>query len=881
MANTHTRNKSSSADIVIHDENLSPTSVSTLDRVQTLLASLASERFPPAESSYSSYVDTQCDRLRELQVILIDSSHRFGRVKDDFRRFGGFDIIVAIVGQLGHLASRRSPQRDVFELLKVTLHVLSEVLSEHDRNRSFFNSCTGRQGWQALEENIKTFRAALDVHEHGNSGQLPAKLFDILFGFALREEESSNVFRSLSSNSKELRASSSGSKSPSNESSKTSDKGEFNSSDKKPRSIILWYPEITPIILRVLGASSIVKQHNNEPRPLHGLIESILSALDVIHSHSHYNAVALLRSGSLDPLLHMLFSGILTSDEQLLCRKIAMSLLQLGCTSPHTALEIFNAASYTPQASDVLATCVTTAHEPAHFVLDSSLYGHASLELATIRGNFPPNERAGGFTLMTWFRIDEFDPKCHTTLFGAFDQTQECFVLLYLERESRQLVLQTSISSERPSVRFKSLVFRSGTWYHIAVVQRSPRPDGLSRASLLVNGELRERVKCVYPQRPKSTSSSTTKPSSRSTTPSFSEASVQAFVGTPRGLAPRLGTNVLTSRWSIASCQLILTALQEDLIFVYFNLGPRYVGNFQDSLGSFQTYRTSTALNLRNELSQGQASERSVVAKAIKSKAGNINEESNFAINLIAASVPTKEFRRLLSICQAYKDDNDSIIRQHNRQPEEWEVDMPYNLGVFHVSDEASQLAASAKPLGGVVLLNVPSIDEFSWQICGSTGLALRVLERAKSEDEILRAMNLIFGLVQDNWRISEAFERENAFSTVAWLLRSKPVFRRRHIKDRINEDTPHGSFALELLRFILVQVGYKEQDTSSSVILNPLAYRALIVDSDIWRLSDGATQRLYYKQFVDIVANSQFAQFNVKRLTRMRMWLASFLESC
>jgi len=55
------------------------------------------------------------------------------------------------------------------------------------------------------------------------------------------------------------------------------------------------------------------------------------------------------------------------------------------------------------------------------------------------------------------------------------------------------------------------------------------------------------------------------------------------------------------------------------------------------------------------------------------------------------------------------------------------------------------------------------------------------------------------------------------------------------------------------------------------SFIINPLAYRVLLIDFDTWRKSAPITQELYYKQFVTFAVNSKFHEFNSRRLQRMR----------
>src|SRR5699024_9553650 len=114
---------------------------------------------------------------------------------------------------------------------------------------------------------------------------------------------------------------------------------------------------------------------------------------------------------------------------------------------------------------------------------------------------------------------------------------------------------------------------------------------------------------------------------------------VQAFFGTPQDLAMRLGKAVSTSRWSLASAILFDEAYSDDMVSVCYNLGSRYYGNFQASLGSFQTYKASAALNLRNEHLHPGKEEHSDIVTAIRRRASVLVRESSILINVSPIAV--------------------------------------------------------------------------------------------------------------------------------------------------------------------------------------------------------------------------------------------------
>ena len=123
--------------------------------------------------------------------------------------------------------------------------------------------------------------------------------------------------------------------------------------------------------------------------------------------------------------------------------------------------------------------------------------------------------------------------------------------------------------------------------------------------------------------------------------------------------------------------------------------------------------------------------------------------------------------------------------------------------------------------------------------------------------------------------------ERENGFGVLAILVRSKllesDVRGEERDESRKSSDSEHSerSGKLELskrvLMSILTFVGYQSERLEDSVINNPLAYRILLVDLDVWRSSAAEVQKLYYEQFIVFAQRSKFRQFNTKRLSRMR----------
>ena len=187
--------------------------------------------------------------------------------------------------------------------------------------------------------------------------------------------------------------------------------------------------------------------------------------------------------------------------------------------------------------------------------------------------------------------------------------------------------------------------------------------------------------------------------------------------------------------------------------------------------------------------------------------------------------------------------------------------------------------------LTGDPVISVPqSLDDVSWRIGGSAAVHLSLVHAASSIESTILAVVTLYEAVQDNWRNSEAMERDNGYSILAALLREKfrpavgnytaspmsPMTPKSPVL--FHNDEERSALMSALLRSTLKFVGYDFERPGHSIITNPLAYRILLVDLDIWRLGNLSILQLYYSQFSTFATESHYRRFNAKRLSRMRM---------
>ncbi|EWC48126.1 hypothetical protein DRE_02705 [Drechslerella stenobrocha 248] len=747
------------------------------------------------------------DRL--LQLLQLRSSLKQlpdGSWQEVFRLLGGFDSLLQALTNVAGFYSLEEPE-DVrlclIDYLKCVLNLLSESLVGHAGNKRFFSK---KVGFDALERGLAATGLPVSA---------PDYLFGLLFAFGMNDETFTTFIvrcrRELPEAPADLIP---------HVREKT--KSAFSGND------LLRHNAILPVVVSFYKALELDRVTST----------AVLQAILSLSLSNHYNLNEVHRSEILSTFILPSLWPSKTEDDELqsMFSEIAYSLIELGVNYPDDAKLIFRHAIDDPTAAKFLLHGLKKSRTPPLIQFDLSLHGYASVELAALGRSFPPSNN--GYTLSLWVYIDNFDDSVHTTLFGIFDGSQKCFVLAYLEQDTHKLILQTSVSSSKGSIRFRNYVFEEKTWYHIVVAHRRGKATSAAKALLYVNGDFIEQSKCSYPSNP---------PSPQNT--------VQAFLGTPADLSPRIGHGVLSSKWSIANAYLFEDIISDDLIAVHYNLGPRYYGNFQDCLGGFQTYEASASLNMRNEVMHPGKEEKSDIISAIRQKASTVMPESKVLLNISATGVLDDTYNvpndvRILT---------EKVSRQASKNLQSFVRKGPMSLNgaVPFISDALCVQQGTAIMTGDPVVLFPGSLDNAAWKIGGAAAVTLKLVEAAKTSQEVCTAVEILFETIKNNWRNSEAMERENGFGILAYLLRTKEI---------------PGIVCIELLDLILNFVGYNADHPEESILINPLAYRVLLVDFELWRKADMPTQKAYFAQFIVFGSGSINHRFNAKRLLRMRI---------
>ena len=863
------------------------------------LRSLADELIRSSEASPPTpdVLQAQSNALRRMRQLLIDSQEQT-QTKDAFRHVRGFDVLLLSLRSISGFYSPSTlstPDRiDFFEVIKATLDVLSESLNEHSGNKRFFAKRVEDDGWGALEQALAStgIFGGQSKSRRDDAGQ--EQLFGILFAFALGEEAMTRIFRDIDRKVEEAQAKQDLADAiepafpPSvNDFTVSSPRSVFSDFEVDQEALrsqvrgifsgneVLQNPDIVPIILHFWLGLSGEEAPGTRSKPLS---VSVLLAILEITALSSHNKASLHVTGVLSIVLPILFENKCAAAEAGLLRELADNLIEFGINRLDDAYYLFRKAATSESASQFLLQGMRTSRAPPFIQFDLSLQGFSAIEIPELGRPFPPVSPGGGYTFTAWIRVDEYDPNCHTTLFGAYDDTQTCFLMAYLEKDTRCFILQTYMghsSGVVPSVRFKKAPsFEQGKWYHIALVHRRAKAIGLGshKASIYVNGEFTETLRAHYPSHPPVLDSSQESFASMSSS-GPRQHHVCAFLGTPRNLAPRLGRNVLSSKLSIASFHLFSEPLSDELIAVHNKLGPRYSGNFQDRLGSFQTYRTSAELHVQNELLHPGKEDKSEIVTAIRSSAGSLMPESKILLSFSPSSVMDDDDRNAIDESQLIRSlsrESAKVLHKYTRMHG---TPIIINAAVPSINDALSQPRGFGLLSGDPVVVVPQALDDAIWRIGGCSAVGLKLVQAAQTLDGVLRAVKILLESVEDNWRNCEAMEQSNGFAVMAEVLRQKINFGVSMRHPSALDATPEECeiFILDLLRVILRFVGYDENDPTESLIINPLAYRVLLVDLDFWRRSTSLeTQKLYYTQFIDFAKGSKHHHYNTRRFHRI-----------
>jgi len=796
--------------------------------------------------------DDEISHLCSTVDRLIVSLGAHPAARDTFRHGAGFEAVLDVFRKLRDEETLGGAVGARSQLADLCLSLLAESLREHRGNQRYFEARV--HGWPRLQECMEMLQESmLAILSTEQASQHISGLYQRLLALLLGR---------TTSRQSQTDDSTSATNGASNAFVTTKGEDLLNTGARCHNA------QAAAILINLVLRLQSVSTAGASVQMRSACVEMLRSITTVARS-SYRNTVALRQTSILQEVITALLAREGASELKSALHDLTLSLGSFGLGTLDDVSFLFDRARASSDAQELVLSILQQSKQPSFVQFDMNQHGYSSIELPSLPRAFPPTT---GYTLTAWIRIDEYDPNSHTTLFGAFDAAQTCFVLLYIEKDSHQLILQTSVRSSRPSVRFKLTKIAADRWHHVALVHRRATSDPRqSLAVLFIDGEFAEQVKCAYPETAPETEDSPGSSTARRMKP------VQAFFGTPHDLALRVGQDELRSQWSLASAHLYASPLTDEFVAVHHRLGPRYAGNLQGCLGPLLTYRASAELNRYNELLHPDKSDKSDIVTSTEGRGSEVISETRLLLSISPSAIVALDGSVDVMQNARYELDRKALPRYKQLMQKTRAV--AFNAAVPTINEAISRSHGTGILTGDPVVAISKALDDTSWCLAGSLPLLVRLLESANSKSSFLQAVQIFFQCVADNWRISEAMEKGNGFGILAIVIREKLGFETgafanaplRKPSSMLNYED-RQSLPLELLQSILDFVGYDRSKPEDSMIVNPMGYRVLLIDFDTWRRCNLDTQRLYYEQIVRFVSHNKHQAFNQKRLTRMRV---------
>ncbi|CBQ68488.1 related to WD repeat and FYVE domain-containing protein 3 [Sporisorium reilianum SRZ2] len=820
--------------------------------------------------------------------------------RDDFCQAGGFLVVIQLISTLDGTQPSSAEEEDHavlrVEIFKLALSILSASLVQHPLNTKAFEATVG---WNSL----------LDAIEIAISGPVPPDhVFGSLIGLALADVSTYagrivSTRRFLADN-----AVRSAGTQPSSSTSATEDLLTSRVRDQWTPVPSLVFPHAIRIMLQLLFRPPSHMQPQSHVDPLDSIgVRIVLHVLLGLVSSNRRNQSALAAVA----LTSVLLDAILPADDTHATRSMPSSistqtLQQRPSPSPHSPaaqtesdpaspggalqhrdllarilrhlyaaagipdkdgrrLLVYLAAAAASHPSeahspphddrerglDLLLDVANTSQEPNTVLFSMAEHGHASLAFSTLRRPFPPTTPSRGFTFVTTFSIERIEPSLPIELLTLFDAHRSLHVQLFIEPGTGHLSYATTSHASSPPTRFNKASFVTKKRYHLVFVHHHPRGGAhMSPVQLFVDGELVEEKLAPWPTHSRSVATS-------ASVHAHLANPVRAVLGSPPGFSHDAAqSSQRTNRlvWSLGPTMLIDDALPNDLPLVLHELGPRYTGNAQDSLGRFLTYRASANINLRLDhiarrppaaasngasvLSEKELSNLPLVT-AIAGRASDLVPEDRLYFVVNAANTATFD-RSSVSVSRsstgsaAPSTSSDATKRSGSR--------VVLNQAVPLNREAIGSSFGLAKMYGEPALLVPQPLDEMIWKL-GGCAILLRLIADSETPGMLAK---------------TEDVERCKGYEVLGLLL---------HSKGRLFND--------EIASIIFNAVGIDVGDDPARdewLLVNPFLYRIVMLDFELWSQTTLELQRWHLSHFQVLLRTSRHRRFNAKRVAKMQI---------
>lgn len=688
---------------------------------------------------------------------------------------------------------------------------------------------------------------------------------------------------------------------------------------------------------------------------------------------------------------------------RMVIKDILLRLLEIGCSTREARL-LFRqmvVSSDTTEAGnetlddeylELVLSGMQSSCWPPFIHFDLSRSASSSVFLQSIGDHpFPPTN-GKGWTFAGWIQVESFDtangvplnilqlsdpnhgpiirvslsntPQSHhltVEIYPQNIQNQPTTPRRGFETKSTSYPQSRHVCVKPHLVEFKEFLFRPQRFYHVALVQKPKDKMNTSMISLFIDGESVGQYSCPWPRSATSSVSACfgDLPPIRhpDTAPSLSPTVCSECTTSSSGSYPS-PQRTITSRWNLAASWLFNQHLSDDMIFVQSTLGPKIFTTWQDALGSFQTYSSSTLLNLKIDQLQhqitrelktkstkdqssfsrqtkkadtSQALNNSPLIKAIRESASAFIPHNSmyFALSSqhgMVAGIPRgqdytpsegeglkKDWEQINDMGQSPQFVDSVLLRDrdlstlalsHRRYlnfadsilnagiPNIRAIDLPLQNSQHDVSSAApgatlpSSLSHALFQISGVTLCSPKGLDDSIWKVAGSIFL-VKLISLSSTEPQLLSTIKMFFEAISHNWRLSEDAEKIQAYETLAYILRNKSHLISEEIHrvlllfaGIVTEGPPTSTPAQKSEHpFPTLENTTLDDETSQvdrglqeSVITNPLAFRFLLLDFDLWSRTTSNIQEKHFKSLSYVIEKSRWSAFSSKRISKMNL---------
>ncbi|ORE05463.1 hypothetical protein BCV72DRAFT_250593 [Rhizopus microsporus var. microsporus] len=292
--------------------------------------------------------------------------------------------------------------------------------------------------------------------------------------------------------------------------------------------------------------------------------------------------------------------------------------------------------------------------------------------------------------------------------------------------------------------------------------------------------------------------------------------------------------------------------LEKETINLYFSLGPRYRSLYQDSLRQFQTYEATTSLYLTiRNMSKGRRSDSSdqqLLTSILDGSAFQMVPENKIVFAFSAYNTLSEGAYSGLTLTGMSLATRQTIIAENNNSR------MIINAAVPKLDIAVYRPNSMGYLIGELIVAYPLGLDESICKI-GGCAVALKLIEYSQTAQNLCKATAFLFETIRYSWRNSADMERCHGYEILAYILKQK--------RDIIT---------LELLELLLVFIGKNAQQPENSIINNPLVYRYVVLNFEIWKKTSLEVQKAQLDQFNLFLSTSNFRAFNVKRLQKIHL---------